>query len=141
MSDMSAAIGLASASSGLAAAEELGVLLPDERPGHRLDHAARGERALGRAGADLQRGQDRLARRVIARERRRRHMLSTPTMRMTSSTISALPSTSGRHDGAATLTPVSWPATDEAERGRTRRISDRRRRGRPAASLRWTGNR
>ena len=32
-----------------AAAEELGVGPGDERPGHRLDHAARGERALGGA--------------------------------------------------------------------------------------------
>ena len=35
----------------------------DERPGHRLDHAARRERALGLAGAHLQRGEHRLARR------------------------------------------------------------------------------
>ena len=39
----------------------------DERPGHGLDHAARGQRALGAAGARLDRRQHRLARRVAAR--------------------------------------------------------------------------
>ena len=38
-------------------------------------------------------------------------MRSTPTMRTISSTMSALPSMSGRHDGAATFTRLSWPAT------------------------------
>ena len=42
----------------LAAAEEFGVLCRNERPGHGLHHAAHGKRALGRAGADLQRRQD-----------------------------------------------------------------------------------
>ena len=72
MSDSSAAIGLASASSALAAAEQFGLRLGDERPGHRLGQPARRERALGLAGAHLRRGQHRLARRVAAVERRRR---------------------------------------------------------------------
>ena len=40
---------------GLSAAEQLGMRLRDERPRHRLDHAARRERALGAAGAHLDR--------------------------------------------------------------------------------------
>ncbi len=40
---------------GLGAAEQFGLRLRDERPGHRLDHAARRQRALGLAGAHLDR--------------------------------------------------------------------------------------
>src|SRR5665213_1549524 len=47
--------------------------LRDERPCHRLDHAARGERALGAPGARLDRAEDRLARRVAALEWRHRY--------------------------------------------------------------------
>ena len=75
MSDRSDAIGLASASSALAAAEQLGLRLCDERPGDRLDQAARGQRALGAAGAQLDRGEDRLAGRIAAIERRKRHAI------------------------------------------------------------------
>ena len=57
----------------LAAAEQLRLRLGDERPRHRLDHAARGERALGLAGAHLHGREDRLARIGAAVERRRRH--------------------------------------------------------------------
>ena len=60
---------------GLAAAEQFGMRLGDERPRHRLDHAARGQRALGAAGAQLDRREDRLARRVAAFERRHRHLV------------------------------------------------------------------
>ena len=49
--------------------------------------------------------------------------LSTPTMRTTSSTMSALPSTSGRHDGTAIFTRSPWPATKKPSRSSTRRIS------------------
>ena len=49
--------------------------------------------------------------------------LSTPTMRTTSSTMSALPSTSGRHDGTAIFTRSLWPATKKPRRSSTRRIS------------------
>ena len=56
MSDMSAAIGLASDEFRLAAAEGFGRGLRDERPRHRLDQAARGQRALGAAGAELDAG-------------------------------------------------------------------------------------
>ena len=59
-----------------AAAEQFGRGLCNERPGHRLDHAARPERALGGAGALLDRGEHRLARRVAAFERRHRHLVN-----------------------------------------------------------------
>ena len=75
MSDRSDAIGLASASSACPPPNSSACRLGDERPGHRLDHAARGERALGAAGAQLHRREDRLARRVAALERRHRHLV------------------------------------------------------------------
>jgi hypothetical protein len=56
---------------GLAAAEQLGLRLCNERPGDRLDHAARGERALGLAGAQLDGREHRFARSLAAVERRR----------------------------------------------------------------------
>ncbi len=59
------------------AAEQLGLRLRDERPGHRLDHAARGERALGFAHAQLDRREHRLARSLAAVERRRGNALDT----------------------------------------------------------------
>ena len=48
---------------------------------------------------------------------------STPTMRTSSSTMSALPCTSGRHDGTATLTRSPWPAAKKPSFSSTRRIS------------------
>ncbi len=57
----------------LAAAEQLGVRLRDERPGDGLDQAARGKRALALAIAQLDRRQHRLARSIAAVERCRRH--------------------------------------------------------------------
>ena len=59
----------------LPAAEQFGMRFGDERPRHRLDHAAHGERALGAAGAQLDRVKDRLARIVAALERRHRHLV------------------------------------------------------------------
>ena len=56
----------------LAAAKQFGVGLGDERPSHRLDQAARCERALGPAGAPLDRGEHGLARGVAAVERSER---------------------------------------------------------------------
>ena len=56
---------------GLAAAEQLGLRLCNERPSHRLDHAARGECTLGLAGAQLNGREYRFARRLAAVERRR----------------------------------------------------------------------
>ena len=73
MSDNSAAIGLASASSPLAAAEQFGLALGDERPGDGFGEAARGQRALGLAGAVLDRREHGFACMRAARERRRRH--------------------------------------------------------------------
>ena len=75
MSESSAAIGLASASVGRAAAEQFGLALCDKRPGHRFGHAARSQRALGLARAVLDRCQHALARMLAARKRRRRHSI------------------------------------------------------------------
>ena len=60
---------------GLSAAEQFGVRLRDERPGHGFGQIARGERALGLAGAVLDRRQHRLARRIAAIERSQRHLI------------------------------------------------------------------
>jgi hypothetical protein len=65
--------------------------------------------ALGAAGAELKLGEHRLARRIAALERVS-GTLSTPTMRTISSTRSALPWTSLRHDGMATFTTGPVPA-------------------------------
>ncbi len=48
---------------------------------------------------------------------------STPTMRTSSSTMSARPCTSGRHDGTATLTRSFWPAAKKPSFSSTRRTS------------------
>ena len=56
----------------LAAAEQLGLRLGDERPGDRLDHSARAERALGLARTQLDGREHRLAWSLAAVERRRR---------------------------------------------------------------------
>ena len=47
-----------------------GLVFGNERPCHGFEHAARSQRALGRAGADLQRGQDLLVDRADRRQRR-----------------------------------------------------------------------
>ncbi len=79
--------------------------LANERPGHRLDKAGGGQRAFGEPRALLQQGQNRLrdsvsSRAATASRRRDR----APAMRRISSTRSALPSMSGRQDGAFTST-------------------------------------
>ena len=48
---------------------------------------------------------------------------STPTMRTTSSTMSARPCTSGRHDGTATFIFSPWPAAKKPSFSSTRRTS------------------
>jgi hypothetical protein len=55
------------------AAEQFGLAVADERPGDGLDQSAAAKRALGLAGAHLQRGEHRLARALAALERRERH--------------------------------------------------------------------
>src|SRR5262245_65842153 len=57
---------------GLSAAEQLRLLLRNKRPGHGLEHAARGERALGFAGAQLNGREHRLARSLTSRSEERR---------------------------------------------------------------------
>ena len=67
-------------------------------------------------------------------------MRSTPTMRTTSSTMSALPSMSGRHDGTATFTRSPCPATKKPSCSSTRsHLRQRQRRGRRAASTSLSG--
>src|SRR5262249_6110217 len=61
---------------GLAAAEQFRQPLGDERPGNRLEQIARRQCTLGLASAHLDRGQNRVARIVTARKRRRRHTLN-----------------------------------------------------------------
>ena len=71
MSESSAAIGLASASSGLPPPNSSAGALAMKRPRHRLDQIARRQRTPGLAGAHLDRRQYRLARRIAALEWRR----------------------------------------------------------------------
>ena len=59
----------------LAAAEQLGLALRHERPRHRFDESACRKRALGLAGALLDRGQHWLARILATRERRRLNLV------------------------------------------------------------------
>ena len=75
MSDRSAAMGFASASSGSPPPKSSGLLLRDERPGHRFHQPARGERAFGGARAPLQDREHRTPGVGAALERRRRHAL------------------------------------------------------------------
>ena len=74
--------------------------LRDERPRHRLGEAARGERALGLARAHLDRREHRLARRLAAAERRRRHTIDAEDAHDLLDDV-GLAGTSGRHDGTA----------------------------------------
>src|SRR5262249_60095856 len=60
---------------GLSAAEQLRLLLRNKRPGHGLEHAARGERALGFAGAQLNGREHRLARSLTSIKGRRRNAI------------------------------------------------------------------
>ena len=57
------------------AVEQFGMRLRDERPRHGLHHAARGQRALGAAGAQLHRRQHGFARILAAAERRFGHLV------------------------------------------------------------------
>ncbi len=107
MSDRSAAMGLAERQFRRAAAKKFGLRFRDERPGDRLDHAAR------RPGRDARSAR---AAATGSAPRRRQHpsrssgvgvMRSRPARRMISSTRSALPSMSGRQLGARTW---MWPA-------------------------------
>jgi len=61
---------------GLSAAEQLRLLLGNKRPGYSLEHAARGEHALGLAGAQLNGREHRPARSLTPIKRRRRNALN-----------------------------------------------------------------
>src|SRR5436190_1604067 len=58
---------------GVPAAEQLGLPPPNKRPSYGLEHAARGERALGLSGAQLNGREHRLARSLTPIKRRRRN--------------------------------------------------------------------
>ena len=75
MSESSAAIGLASASAGLPPPNSSASRLETNDQVTASTMAARGERALGLAGAVLDRREHRLARVCAARKRRRRHLV------------------------------------------------------------------
>ena len=110
MSDSSAAIGLASASSGWPPpnSSACGLEMNDQVTASIRPRAASARLALRvRTCAVVSTG----LRGASPRPNGVDGMRSTPTMRTISSTMSALPSMSGRHDGAATFTRLSWPAT------------------------------
>ena len=90
---------------GLAAAEHSACALEtnDQVTASTMPRAASARLAL--AGAQLNRGQHRLARRCRRARTASSGTLSTPRMRTISSTMSALPCTSGRQEGTATLPP------------------------------------
>ena len=131
MSESSAAIGLASASSGLPPpnSSACGLEMNDQVTASVSPRAASARLALRvRTCAVVSTG----FRGASPRPNGVEGMRSTPTMRTISSTMSALPSMSGRHDGAATFTRLSWPATKKPSLVSTRRISIRLR-SRPAS--------
>ena len=122
MSDRSAAIGLASASSGLPPPNSSACFLAmnDQVTASTRLRAASARLALRvRNWIGVSTG----LRGASPRSNGVDGTRSTPRMRTTSSTISALPCTSARHDGTATLTRSPWPATKKPSRSSTRRIS------------------
>ena len=122
MSERSAAIGLASASSGLPPpnSSACGLAMNDQVTASTRLRAASARLALRvRNWIGVSTG----LRGASPRSNGVGGTRSTPTMRTTSSTMSALPCTSGRHDGTAILTRSPWPATKKPRRSSTRRIS------------------
>ena len=117
MSERSAAIGLASAKRRRAAAEQLGSRFRDERPGDRLAQAERGERALGeRACASAAASAPASARRASRRGSGVVGTRSSPAMRTICSTMSALPSMSGRQLGTIALPSFDLEAEPREDR-------------------------
>ena len=110
MSDKSAAIGLASASSGLPPPNNSAASLAmnDQVTASTRLRAASARLAL-RVRTWIGR-QHRLARRLAAVERRRRHAIDADDAHDLLDNV-GLVLTSGRHDGTATFTRSSWPAT------------------------------
>ena len=124
MSDKSAAIGLASASSGLPPPNNsaCGFAMNDQVTASTRPRAASARLALRvRNWIGVSTG----LRGASPRSNGVAGTRSTPTMRTTSSTMSALPCTSGRHDGTAIFTLRPWPATKKPSWVNTRRISGR----------------
>ncbi len=91
-----------------AAAEQFGLRLGDERPGDRLHQTARRQRPAGLAGARICNGVS-TGRRAPSRGNSVSGTRSRPRMRTTSSTRSALPSMSPRHDGGTTSSTGPLP--------------------------------
>ena len=79
------------------------LLARQEGPGDGLVHAARGQRPAGLRHAALHRVAHRLRRRSTAAAARWSGIWSKPNTRVTSSTRSASPTMSGRHDGTAAV--------------------------------------
>ena len=122
MSERSAAIGLASASSGLPPpnSSACGLAMNDHVTASTRFRAASARLALRvRCWIGVSTG----LRGAAPRSNGVGGTRSTPNMRTTSSTMSALPCTSGRHDGTAIFTRSPWPATKKPSRSSTRRIS------------------
>ena len=122
MSDRSAAIGLASASSACPPPNSSACALPmnDHVTASTMPRAASARLALRlRTCSDVRIG----LRASSPRGNGVNGTLSTPTMRTTSSTMSALPSMSLRHDGIATFTVSPAPATKKPRWSSTRFIS------------------
>ena len=122
ISDSSAAIGLASASSGLPPPNNSAwaLAMKDQVTASTKLRAASARLALRvRTWIAVRIG----LRGLSPRGNGVRGTRSTPTMRTTSSTISALLRTSARQEGTAILTRSPWPATKNPRRSSTPRIS------------------
>ncbi len=122
MSDMSAAIGLASFSSGLPPPKASACLagMKDQVTASIMPRTASARRAARVRICSVVRIRPFTAAWLPSGCGR---MLSTPCMRMTSSTRSALPSTSGRQDGTVTSTTGPEPETPKPSRVRIDRLS------------------
>ena len=122
MSESSAAIGLASASSGLPPpnSSACGLAMNDQVTASTRLRAASARLALRvRTWIGVSTG----LRGASPRSNGVSGTRSTPTMRTTSSTMSALFRTSARQDGTAIFTRSPWPATKKPRRSSMRRIS------------------
>ena len=110
MSESSAAIGLASASAALPAAEQFGLALRTRTTRSRPRSAPRAASARLALRVRFWIGvSTALARMLAARKRRRRHAVDADDAHDLLDDV-GLALTSGRHDGTATFTFSLWPA-------------------------------
>ena len=122
MSESSAAIGLANAKAGLPPPNSSASRLPtnDQVTASTMARAASARLALRvRFWIGVSTG----LRACSPRGNGVEGTWSTPTMRTNSSTMSARPCTSGRHDGTAIFTRSLWPAAKKPSFSSTRRMS------------------